>query len=526
MAVYSASAPSSPPTSSRPKRRRLAPQQESPEPSEDSLRPSSSLDAFVAHAKRLQEKEKPYRDLYGQDRSNADYYFNSYGRPGIHRDMMSDPVRTDLYKDVILKNAHLFKDKVVLDVGSGSGILSMFAVQAGARIVYACENSDILYTGVEIVEKNSKTTSTPPPDSATARAGRCEDYKSKIRFFKCKAEELPIEPHSVDIIVSEWMGYLLLYESMLDVILDARDKFLKKETGLIFPDRCCIYLAAADNRDKYAERIGRWEQPTGTGLDFALLPDLALYQDAIVAEVGAQALVSTPARVLDIDLNVITKDWEFETDFSLQAVNCEKVFRTFVAWFSCSFTCRTAPPTWSSVVEEAFFHGPMVPACEKRSGGGEANKGSRQHSHSGRKEQSTVTSGSDDSEDEDEIEGLGDSECGAEAGGEELLERGTGNDDTEKPTCHVEVLNTSPVTPMTHWRQIVYFLKKHEKISEGDRIDGKFSLKRAGFNYRDMEMKIEHAIYRSKDASSASAAGDGGDPTQGARKSTQTFYLR
>jgi hypothetical protein len=47
--------------------------------------------------------------------------------------MLKDKVRTRAYMNAIKQNKHLFKDKVVLDVGCGTGILSMFAAQAGAR---------------------------------------------------------------------------------------------------------------------------------------------------------------------------------------------------------------------------------------------------------------------------------------------------------------------------------------------------------------------------------------------------------
>ncbi len=48
-------------------------------------------------------------------------------------------MRTRSYMNAIEQNKHLFKDKVVLDVGCGTGILSMFAARAGARVVYAVE---------------------------------------------------------------------------------------------------------------------------------------------------------------------------------------------------------------------------------------------------------------------------------------------------------------------------------------------------------------------------------------------------
>ena len=58
--------------------------------------------------------------------------------------MLKDSIRTDAYRDFIYDNKHLFKGKVVLDVGCGTGILSMFCAKAGARMVIAVDNSDII----------------------------------------------------------------------------------------------------------------------------------------------------------------------------------------------------------------------------------------------------------------------------------------------------------------------------------------------------------------------------------------------
>lgn len=59
------------------------------------------------------------------------------GVAGIHEEMLKDTVRTRTYQQAICQNAFLFRDKVVMDVGAGTGILSMFAARAGARHVYA-----------------------------------------------------------------------------------------------------------------------------------------------------------------------------------------------------------------------------------------------------------------------------------------------------------------------------------------------------------------------------------------------------
>ncbi len=65
--------------------------------------------------------------------TSADYYFDSYSHFGIHEEMLKDEVRTKSYMNAIEQNKHLFRGKIVLDVGCGTGILSMFA---GSSILF------------------------------------------------------------------------------------------------------------------------------------------------------------------------------------------------------------------------------------------------------------------------------------------------------------------------------------------------------------------------------------------------------
>lgn len=72
----------------------------------------------------------------------------------IHEIMLKDLVRTDAYRDFIYDNKHLFAGKIVLDVGCGTGILSMFCAKAGAKRVIAVDNSDIIDKARENVFEN------------------------------------------------------------------------------------------------------------------------------------------------------------------------------------------------------------------------------------------------------------------------------------------------------------------------------------------------------------------------------------
>lgn len=78
---------------------------------------------------------------------------------------------------------------------------------------------------------------------------------SKITLVQGKMEEVKLPFDKVDIIISEWMGYFLLYESMLDTVLYARDRYLNPG-GLIFPDKATIYMAGIEDGDYKEEKIG------------------------------------------------------------------------------------------------------------------------------------------------------------------------------------------------------------------------------------------------------------------------------
>ncbi|XP_038949056.1 protein arginine N-methyltransferase 3 isoform X1 [Rattus norvegicus] len=200
-------------------------------------------------------------------------YFSSYGHYGIHEEMLKDKVRTESYRDFIYQNPHIFKDKVVLDVGCGTGILSMFAAKAGAKKVIAVDQSEILYQAMDIIRLN-----------------KLEDT---IVLIKGKIEEVSLPVEKVDVIISEWMGYFLLFESMLDSVLYAKSKYLAKG-GSVYPDICTISLVAVSDVSKHADRIAFWDDVYGFNMSCM---KKAVIPEAVVEVVDHKTLISDPCDI-------------------------------------------------------------------------------------------------------------------------------------------------------------------------------------------------------------------------------------
>ncbi|XP_010118784.1 PREDICTED: protein arginine N-methyltransferase 8-like, partial [Chlamydotis macqueenii] len=99
-----------------------------------------------------------------------------------------------------------------------------------------------------------------------------------ITVFKGKVEEVELPVDKVDIIISEWMGYCLFYESMLNTVIFARDKWLKPG-GLMFPDRAALYVVAIEDRQYKDFKIHWWENVYG--FDMTCIRDVAMKEPLV-----------------------------------------------------------------------------------------------------------------------------------------------------------------------------------------------------------------------------------------------------
>ena len=244
-----------------------------------------------------------------------DDYFQSYSHNTIHEYMLKDTVRTDAYRDFVYDNKNLFKDKVVLDVGCGTGILSMFCARAGAKMVISVDNSDIIEKATRIVYENG--------------------LQEKVKCLRGKIEEVTLPVPQVDIIISEWMGYCLLFESMLDSVIFARDKYLKSD-GLMVPSHATIMLAPLCDSQLIETHVDFWKNVYGFNM-LAMLDKV--YDEGLTRVVDRLEITHEASPLLQLDLHKVSvTNLDFRNAFKIQLGQNDKVhLEGFVIWFDIFF---------------------------------------------------------------------------------------------------------------------------------------------------------------------------------------------
>jgi len=258
-----------------------------------------------------------------------------YDQLYLHRIMLRDDVRIKAFESA-LKHAVKPGD-VVLDVGTGTGILAILAARAGARKVYAVEPTGVAEMARKIVEMSG--------------------WENAIEVVNSSVEDASL-PEKADVIVFEWMGALGNDENMFPVFLRARDAWLKPG-GKMIPERVTAWMAPAEDPILDDER-GFWlSKPYGADLApvWAVFADELRYASHHVVE---ENLLAEPCRL-----------WSFGSHEGTMAEAestrvAEMTFKTtrdgradgLAGWFEATLSgnvrlsnAPSAPPThWGRVV--------------------------------------------------------------------------------------------------------------------------------------------------------------------------------
>lgn len=273
-----------------------------------------------------------------------EYYFKRYGDLELQRRMVADRPRTDAFAAAIREVVR--PTDTVLDVGTGTGILAMLAARAGARKVYAIDQSDIADAAARLVVENR--------------------FDDRVEVIKGAAAQLEL-PEKVDLLISEWLGHMAFVEGMLADVLAARDRNLA-EGGRMLPARVRVMLAPINDPILYAvEGPGFWREPVH-GVDFSTLEEAELAQGrAVQIRVDRAAMLASAARLLELDLDTCRFDDARGHGTATYLAKRDGMLDGFCGWFeallSPSVLLSTAPGNdthWA----QTYFAFPPVPVSK------------------------------------------------------------------------------------------------------------------------------------------------------------------
>lgn len=195
-------------------------------------------------------------------------------------DMLSDKVRMQAYREAIFKVVK--PGDVVVDLGAGTGLLGIWAIQAGASKVYAIEKTNAIELAKAIAQKNN-----------------CLD---KFEFINDNSMNVSLA-EKADVLISETLGSFAVDENTLLFTNDARDRFLKDQ-GAIIPQSLELFVAPINDAEVY-DKVDFWRNIED--IDFS--PAFDLFSKKIMVEsVNPKGLISQPVSLGCIDLMTSTEN--------------------------------------------------------------------------------------------------------------------------------------------------------------------------------------------------------------------------
>lgn len=273
--------------------------------------------------RKIEETTKPADDDVVEEpsKSQADLSLY-YSMIKNQQNMLEDYTRTGGYYNAIMKNAADFKGKVVMDVGAGSGILSIFAAQAGAKKVYAVEASNMAHFTKKLVDGNG--------------------LSDVIEVLHKRLEDVELE-EKVDIIISEPIGVLLVHERMIETYVKARDLFLKKG-GLMFPGTSNIFVCPFSDPTLALEQQHKaafWDNHNFYGVDVSVLREDAVNEHVSQPVVGMfdpSFLIAKEYTKYPVDFRTITLEELYKIKIPFQTTVSETaICHGLATWFDFTF---------------------------------------------------------------------------------------------------------------------------------------------------------------------------------------------
>jgi len=238
----------------------------------------------------------------------------------VQKNMLQDKVRNRAFKEAIFRNVK--KGDVVIDLGTGTGILAIWAAQAGARKVYAIEETDVADVAEAVIKDNG--------------------FQDIITVLNANSSEVTL-PEPADVLIAELVGHFLFEEGIVEAIAGVREAMLKPGARII-PTAGSVYVAPAELNGEFNEVSfwDSWEDPT-----LSAVRRIAA-NSAYVETVSSNAFVAPPSKLFEIDFRTAEIRWLDGDSSFMIARECS--LDAIVGWFTLHLddTAHIDTSPWSA----------------------------------------------------------------------------------------------------------------------------------------------------------------------------------
>jgi len=247
-----------------------------------------------------------------------------------HREYLSDPNRIDAFSRAV---AEIVKPgDVVIDLGSGSGILGLLACRAGARRVYAIDNCGLTQLEREIFAANG--------------------FADRVVCIKGFSTRVSL-PEPADVVLCDQLGYFGFNAGIIEFLSDARHRLLKPGRGII-PARFDLCVAPVEAPETWAD-CEFWKRPCA-GFDMTPAYTAAV-NTGYARRFGSNQAIAPPETILSINL---ARDSEIRiSGKALGAFARDALMHGLAGWFdaelSPSVRMTNSPFAEKAIRRPAFF---------------------------------------------------------------------------------------------------------------------------------------------------------------------------
>ena len=244
--------------------------------------------------------------------------------------MIEDTVRTYAYRDAIKEMVS--PGDIVVDIGTGTGILSFFACQANAKRVYAIEESSMINLARSLSRRNR--------------------FDDRIVLINKLSTEVELS-EKADLLITETLGTFALDENILRYVIDGRNRFLKPG-GKLIPSGIKLFLSAVESSEAY-KYVSFWdENPYKLDFEPARIEAAKTPYEFMF---NPSELLSEPIMLQDYDLYT-TNETGFEKILSF-TINRNGIMHGWAGWFearlSPNILISTAPDKPKTHWKQMYF---------------------------------------------------------------------------------------------------------------------------------------------------------------------------